>query len=296
MNVAVCIPTFRRPARLRALLDSLASANLGGAHVIVLDNDAAGTAERVVREHALPRLSYAIEPEPGISAARNRLIAHAREVGCAWVAFVDDDEIVSAHWLDRLLETAVCFNADAVLGPIVPRYADGVPPWVVAGRFFERPRQPTGTRVRAVGLGNALLRLSALGAAPFDARFGLTGGEDAHFFEILRRRRGTAVWCDEAVVYETVSPERATAGWVLRRAFRGGTTYSASLVALGAPPRRRALRAATCVARFAQGAALVPLAVPLGRGAAVQALARCSVALGGLTGLAGYRYEEYGRA
>ena len=48
----------------------------------------------------------------------------------------------------------------------------------------------------------------------FDPRFGLTGGEDTMFTHDLVGRGGTIVWCDEAVVRESVPADRATRSWV----------------------------------------------------------------------------------
>ena len=298
--VAVCIPTYRRPEQLAALLASLVEHARDEAHVIVVDNDPAGSAERIVRPYMdfLPGLIFEVETEPGISAARNRLVSLARSLDVEYVAFLDDDQIATPNWLSNLVATAKAHCADAVAGPIVPVYPDVVPRWIVTGGFFERPRYTTGTRIRATGVGNVMLKLDALAEleGPFERRFGLTGGEDAHALEQLRRRGIDVIWCDEAVVHEAVAPARAKVSWLLRRALRSGATYSASLTLLDPRPSQRSARALRCGARLFQGIAMLPLSLPRGRAAAFGALVCCSTALGGLAGLAGFRYEEYGRA
>ncbi|HEX6911670.1 MAG TPA: glycosyltransferase, partial [Longimicrobium sp.] len=148
-RVAVCVPTHRRPESLRRLLLALDAQALPApapeVEVLVVDNDAAGSA-RAVAEACAPLLRwplrYAVEPERGISAARNRLAALAG--GAEWLAWVDDDEEPEPGWLAALLRAAAAHGADAVAGPVLPRFAAPPPPWVLRGRFFHVPRPATG--------------------------------------------------------------------------------------------------------------------------------------------------------
>jgi hypothetical protein len=167
---------------LRRLLESLGGLRFGpGAEprvmVVVVDNDAERSAEPVVeavRGAVRWPLAYLVEPERNISLARNRGTRAALEAGADWVAFVDDDEVAHPTWLAELLAAQREFGADAVSGPAVPTYPDGVPGWVVKGRFFEQPRPATGAPVEYPNMFNVLVSARLLrdpGGAPFDAAF-----------------------------------------------------------------------------------------------------------------------------
>ena len=60
---------------------------------------------------------------------------------------------------------------------------------------------------------------------PFDARYGLTGGEDVYLFAQLYRAGAKFVSAREALVREYVPPERTTLAWMLKRTLRSGNSY-----------------------------------------------------------------------
>lgn len=235
--ISVCICTYRRPWLLERLLTALAAQeDLPGAfEVIVVDNDDEGSANGILAaaRHRHPGLALrtAREPRKNIAHARNRSVALAEG---AWIAFVDDDEEPGPTWLAALYRTARAFAADGVSAPVVPRVPDGAAGWIVRGRFFERPRHPTGAQVPIGELrtGNLLIRRELLvnptlgPDGPFDPAFGLSGGEDNHLLGRLASAGACFVWCDDAPVHEVVPEERATLRYLLRNAYRGGHTYA----------------------------------------------------------------------
>src|SRR5690625_1648309 len=73
-NVVVAVITFQRPDSLRALLDSLDTVKTDANwRILVVDNDPSGSARAIVSDVA-PHADYAVEPRPGIAAARNRCL------------------------------------------------------------------------------------------------------------------------------------------------------------------------------------------------------------------------------
>lgn len=289
--VAVCIPTFRRPDSLARLLESLTRLRTGDARlaVVVVDNDAEGSAKDTVAEYrrSLPDLVYSVEPERGISAARNRLLRLAVGLDPDYVAFVDDDEWVEETWLVNLLTTARRYDADAVVGPVLPSYEPGMPAWIREGRFFERARRTTGAPVLRGATGNTLIarRLLCDEGDHFPRCFPEGVGEDTYFFERARRAGARIVWCDEACVHELVPAARASSRWLIRRAYIGGTTFSRGLVLLGLSRRGGAVRTVVCLGRVVQGILLAALSVLRGRAAVVRALQRSATGAGGVVGL-----------
>ncbi len=301
MRVAICVMTYRRPRWLTACLNSLAAQVLDRPvelTIVVVDNDRdAGSRDVVegIRPQCPWPIVYEVEPEQGISFARNRAAAAALRLQADFIAFIDDDEEAEPGWLAELLRVQERFRADVVSGPVVPRYEEGVPDWAVRGRFFERPRHPTGASLDATRSGNCLFvtRLVANDPMPFDPKFALSGGSDTHFFRQVHREGASIVWADDAIVHERVPASRATAGWVLQRAYRGGACFAVS-ERLGQEssswiPRRLL----TGVGRGALGLLLVLPSVVLGKAGIMRALQMTFIGAGLISGIFGFLYREY---
>ena len=232
-NVAVVIPTLRRPGSLARALRSV-FAQTGAldrvAAVVVADNDPQGSAADLVAqlraETALP-LIYAPAPTPGVATARNIGLTHT---DAALVAFLDDDEAASPRWLSSLLNAQESTGADVVFGPIRGRVPPGTG-WTTdyLERFFGRTG-PAKTGLTDVihGCGNSLMvRATALpGTAPFDTAMNETGGEDDTLFTALQLRGGRFGWAADAWVDEFAPADRATLRYALTRAFAYGQSPS----------------------------------------------------------------------
>ncbi|HZR34925.1 MAG TPA: glycosyltransferase family 2 protein [Nevskia sp.] len=298
-RLSVCIATYRRTPRLAALLDDLAQQELPADEVIVVDNDPLGSAGAVVGAacRAAPphRLVYAVQPHKNIAITRNRTVELA---GGRWLAFVDDDERAPPDWLRRLVEAAERSGADGVLGPVLPEVPPGAPAWIRRGRFYDWPRQPSGTLVprNRLRFGNVLLRRELLGAAPFDPAYGLTGGEDGDLLARLAAAGASIVWCDEAAVREPIEESRLSLRWLLRRALRGGQDFARHSLN-GRYGRANLLRRLRLVlrasAQLLAAALLALLSLPLGRHHAAHWLTRASANFGKLSVLWGWHYREY---
>ncbi|WP_299176163.1 glycosyltransferase family 2 protein [uncultured Brevundimonas sp.] len=232
-DVAVVIPTLRRPVMLERALRSV-FAQVGSldriAAVVVADNDPDGSAAALIeqlRAEAPVSLIYAPAPVPGVATARNIGLA---ATDASLIAFLDDDEAASPGWLAALLQAQVQTGADVVFGPIRGRVPDGTG-WTTAylERFFGRdgPAE-TGLTDQIHGCGNSLMvRATALpGPAPFDTAMNETGGEDDRLFTALRARGGRFGWAAQAWVDEFAPPHRATLGYALLRAFAYGQSPS----------------------------------------------------------------------
>ncbi|HEY7071378.1 MAG TPA: glycosyltransferase, partial [Acidimicrobiales bacterium] len=303
-RLVVVILTYRRPDDLRAAVP-LVLAQLGGApcdgSVVVVDNDPAGSALGLAAGMAGARVRFVHEPAPGIAAARNRGLDEAGDADL--VVFIDDDERPEPGWLQGLLGEWLRTRPAAVVGPVVSVYEREPEPWIAAGRFFTgRRRLPTGTEVDVAATNNLLLDLRQVRAAGvrFDLRFGVTGGSDTLFTRRLHRRGGRMVWCDEAVVLDVVPAARLTRGFIARRAFRYGNSWSRVALALEPGPGARAVRrvvlSAQGLARIAAGSGRLGAGVVLGslrhQAMGTRTLLR---GLGMASGAWGYAYAEYAR-
>jgi glycosyltransferase involved in cell wall biosynthesis len=230
-RITVCICTFKRPEMLDHLLRKLETQRTDGLFefdAVVADNDAARSAEPVVRSFAAASsltVTYCVEPVPNIARARNTAVAHAQG---DFIAFIDDDEFPTVEWLPSLFRTRAAYRVDGVLGPVVPRFQSVPPAWVSKGRFFDRPRYPTGRPMAwfESRSGNVLFVREILQQLdpPFRPQFA-TAGEDMDFFRRAIERGRSFVWCDEAEVFEFVPPSRCTRRYLLRRAILRGSNF-----------------------------------------------------------------------
>lgn len=289
--VTLCISTFRRPDGLAALLVAVAGQRVPAGvelRVVVVDNDARGTARDVVA--AAPAglsATYDIEPRAGIPYARSRSVELA--AGADFLVFVDDDELPRPGWLAALLDAQRRHGADVVTGPVLPVFEQEPPAWVVRGGFFDRPRFRTGTPLTYARTSNVLVSAAALplDGPAFPDVAGPSGGSDTYFFRRARLAGASIVWADDACVVEHVPPGRVRVGYLMRRAYRYGNTQSVVLVALEDSPARRAKRAARVAVDTAAGCLLLVAALGGGRASAARGLTRMSYAAGLASGLTG---------
>jgi len=298
MRIAICIGTYKRPQLLQELLVGLARLTFSKEpapeiQIIVVDNDPLRSAEPVCTSFSLPwSVRYFLEERRGITHVRNRAVAEAGDVD--FIAFLDDDEVPTPPWLDRLLATQRHFWADVVAGPVIPRFAPAAPLWARNSRLFYRPSFPTGHVLRICSTNNVLLRRTVFLRVPtFDDRFNLSGGEDTHFFLRVRKAGHSMVWSREAIVSEFVPAERATFVWLLRRGYQCGNTWSFCELSLDERRSTRAFRFLKALAHVGQGLALSVPSLLLGRAGFARSLQTVFLGLGMLTGLAGHRFLAY---
>ncbi|ALJ19074.1 glycosyltransferase family 2 protein [Microbacterium sp. No. 7] len=292
--VAIGIATYRRPALLRQLLESLRDLERPvPVSVYVVDNDADGSAREVAAEFADLDVRYSVEPAPGIAEARNAFLRAVADE--THVAFVDDDERVAPDWLVRLWDAAHAYDAEVVAGPVVPVFPPNAPTWAIAGGFFERPRVATGQRMPLAATNNSLVRRTALQRLDspwFDPAFSRTGGSDSDLFHRMVAAGATIVWCDEAVVEEDVPLERMTWEWVKRRAERTGNVRARLLLNDG----KRLRVGVEGVARLAVGGLRITTRTLRRRPVDAHALNTWMRGLGLLRAMRGDLIQEYQRS
>ncbi|WP_053240037.1 glycosyltransferase family 2 protein [Pleomorphomonas koreensis] len=288
--ISVLIASMGRPFLL-STIDSVAAARVPAGEsveVIVADDSVDGAAARLLdgRDVGLP-LRVLPAGAGNVSIARNACLDAAAG---DWLIFVDDDETVEPGWLEGHLSAARDFAADAVFGPVFPRYPAGTPAWFVAADpLFQDWRWDEDGRPHPHGrTGNTLIRRSALGGLRFDPAFGRTGGEDHDFFlRFAAAGRRMVVTC-RARAHEDIPAARATPAYALARAVRSGEIYARTrLVGRG---REAALAFSVDAAiKLAAGAVLWLALRPFDRPRAFGYGRRAAVNLGKLRGVVGSR-------
>jgi glycosyltransferase involved in cell wall biosynthesis len=228
-HITICICTYQRPVLLRQLFDGLVDQRTHGLFTysaVVADNDPAQSAALTIGEFkkaASLEVVYCAEPRRNIALVRNKSLENARG---DFVAFIDDDEFPVKDWLLHLFNTCEEEKADGILGPVMPHFPKETPQWIKRGGFYDRPTHPTGFVMgwQECRTGNVLLRRSLFEGRSevFDPAYN-NAGEDMDFFRRMIGAGHIFKWCDEAVAYEVVPPQRWKRSFLLKRAlFRGG--------------------------------------------------------------------------
>ncbi len=154
-SVSVVICTRNRASELRNCLDSLRPV-AASAEIIVVDNAPPNDATRtLVNEY--PGVRYEMEPRAGLCFARQRGI---RRASSEVVAFVDDDAVVDAGWLESLRASFRNSATAAVTGKVLPVELETEAQEIFEfryggfGRGFEE-RDISATRLHPLGAGGA---------------------------------------------------------------------------------------------------------------------------------------------
>jgi len=306
-TVTICICTFRNPSGLQSLLqgldqqvlDTVKDADLT---VAVVDNDADGSAGDILdgyAAHGRFKLRREIQSARGLSSARNSALNLAFASQSDLFAFLDDDEVPGAHWVQSLMQCFSDASTTVAVGPVEPRFEAPPPRWMLTGDFFHKRCADTG-ELHEGYTSNVMMRTRAIKASEvlFDVRLNSIGGEDVVFFRELRAR-GIQVKCAPlAVVYEFIPRGRASLNWMMRRWLRSGAT--STLLAEGANVglRVRLANASRGLGRIVAGSMLVLFkGVTRGRrdfGAVAQSISTVCRGAGMFLAAFGISYREYG--
>ena len=232
VEIIVCIPCFRRPQHLRQTLESLANQRTGRHFAVVMvENDAMKSesvpvAAQFLASGKFPGLCV-VEPRQGNCRAINAAFETARTTFPKATSFlmIDDDEIASVDWLERMLDAAETTGADIVGGPVLPSFDDELKRGLRRHPAFAPAYHSSGPVPVIYGCGNCLIKRSVferVSAPAFDLRFNFLGGGDTDFFYRCLRLGLQFHWVAEATISETVPPSRTNLRWLITRGLRIG--------------------------------------------------------------------------
>jgi GT2 family glycosyltransferase len=297
-RAVVVVPTFRRPAMLRATLKSLAAQQVDFPFaVVVVENDAEGLAgqDAAFDEFARERLTGVtiVARQQGNVEAINAGFAAAlsRFAQTRYFLMIDDDEIASPEWLARMVRAADESGAGIVGGPVTPIFEDAVDEGMRLHPVFWPIDAPSGPLPMIYGSGNCLIQRSVfeqLGLPAFDVAFNFLGGGDTDFFTRARRAGVAFHWQADALVTETVPADRTQRAWVFRRGLRIG--------AINRRIDRKARGAALVLVKDAAILALSPLRFArdlLRSRSLLRALHPVTIALGRVLSIGGIETSQY---
>jgi GT2 family glycosyltransferase len=232
IEIVVCIPSFRRPQHLRLTLRSLASQRTGRRFaVVVVENDAlrresVPAAIEFFRTGNIPGLCV-VEPRQGNCHAINAAFetALATFPAATKLLMIDDDEIASPQWLERMAGAAEASGADLVGGPVLPDFDDDLKRGLRRHPAFRPAYEESGPVPIIYGCGNCLITravFQTLADPAFDLKFNFLGGGDTDFFVRCRQAGMRFHWAADAVITETVPHSRSNPRWLVVRGLRIG--------------------------------------------------------------------------
>lgn len=238
MKICIAIASIGRPDLLKTIQSfEILECPQGASLVVVVGDDSKDqSAIRLLADYDTEAFALQV-----INVASQN-IAHCRNAcldACDgdWIAFIDDDEQADTRWLMELYAAAQREAADAIFGQIISSYYPQTPDWIKmadpVGRMRQRPTGPVNTG----SSGNAMVRMSAVRqyGLRFDPRFGRTGGEDTDFFLKLNAAGGKLFFINDAIVRETVLPEKSTQTFFIQRALRSGQSFASMTLRQKAP-------------------------------------------------------------
>lgn len=223
--IAICVATYKRPELLSNCLNSIGQISIPNDYaviIIVVDNDSEKSGETNFHETTKNidiESHYYVEPDRGICSARNCLLEKALIHKAAYIAFVDDDELTHRQWLINMINGLESYSCDIVAGPVLP-----IKETVAPESFSKDLKHPTGSTPRNIPAGNVLFskRLINEQKLRFDRYFDFIGCEDFDFFDRAIKNNMKSVWIDDAIIFETIMPERNTRRYMMYRHFTGG--------------------------------------------------------------------------
>jgi succinoglycan biosynthesis protein ExoM len=253
----------------------------------VVDNDCNASAQDAVLQYIDHNISvkYSVEPRQNIALARNKVTETASG---KYFAFIDDDELPENDWLLLLFHAIRRYKVAGVLGPVKPNFLETAPAWLKRSGICNRASYVTGTMFTSGELrtGNALLisELFNKGEIAFSENKGRTGGEDDDFFQRMMKKGNVFVWCEEAAVYETISPIRHKLGYYLKRALLIGGQSGREM---RKNVRRYGIRLTRCIVIFIISSIILPFTILMGFHKFVKWLIRVCYNLSQIMGFCG---------
>ena len=202
IKLSIIICTWNRANFLPKCFHALETQtmDLNSFEVIVVDNNSTDNTSDVVKEYAEKsplHISYVMEKEQGISAARNTGMKYAKS---DYLLFLDDDAIVYSDALQYIYTAFEETGADAVGGQLYCKEdnANAQKAFIVGYKNYGETRQIVkGASVAGAFMG--IKKSFALKIGGFSTELGYKGNkkvtwEDEDFFYRLHLKGGVFVW------------------------------------------------------------------------------------------------------
>lgn len=242
MDLTVCICTHDRPRYVRDCLDGLRQQTILRDRFAVLVVDSAsspGSAADLVALAARYDARLIRLEQPGLSLARN---AGAWAARSKFIAYIDDDAIPSADWVEAILASVAAPGRPPALigGRILPRWEAPLPNWWPASLRgvlsiiehegygeYRTPSVPKG--LEPYGANMVLHVLSLLAAGGFATAAGRRGDsllsdEEVQLAWTLQDAGYSVRYDSRIVVHHQIQARRLDPEWLLTRLYWQGAS------------------------------------------------------------------------
>jgi glycosyltransferase involved in cell wall biosynthesis len=243
MDITVCICTHDRPGYVRDCLDGLRRQTVGldRFDIVVVDSASSGDVPRQLADMlaALPNARLLRVERPGVSFARN---AGAGAAHGAYIAYLDDDAVPAADWVERIIHVVKEDDRPPALigGRILPRWEAPLPGWWPArlrGVLSIIEHEGRG-EYRTVALppdlepygANMIVHRPTLlamgGFGPHSGRVGtaLLSDEEVQLAWRIQAAGLSARYDSRIVVHHQIQAARLNPGWLLSRLYWQGVS------------------------------------------------------------------------
>lgn len=204
--------------------------------VLIVDNEPSDKVKRLCLNlsNTFPvPLHYLVEPNRGISQARNTAIEQALHSGADSIVFMDDDDLPGRDWLNQLLAEHQRSRADIVFGTW--SLSEDLPQWVRKSGIFDskkisqRRLLDESSLPKLASTCNVLISchfayMMKVKGMLFDPELGLSGGEDKDFF-LRAHAQGATFSCAKAsFIIRGHQPGRYQRVGIFKRGFKNGSS------------------------------------------------------------------------
>ncbi len=264
-SYSVVITTYRRPRAVVAAVQSVLDQELAPQfELIVVDNDPDGSALKglraIARDTKTP-VRIVHERRIGLASARNAGVAAAQG---SYIAFLDDNQVVSSRWLHHLARVQSETGADLVFGAIHARLSEASRRH---NRFYETfftrdPDHHEGPIDSIYDCRCALVRAALLpDRSPFEL-----DGHDARdavepFLANQKSQGCTIAWAASAWVWQMPGADQLSMRYSLRSAYN--LSRETTMRALAGGSRGVARGLAAFSAGLTQAVAFAPVALAM---------------------------------
>ena len=232
VEVAISLPTFRRPEHLLKTLQSIETQNTMRNFVcIVMENDPeSGAGARVAADFFKKSKLRGIVVNAnrrGNCSAYNAGWFTALESfeNLRWIMVIDDDEVANPDWVEKMTAAAEKLDVDMVGGPQHPLFEGNADPKWSRHPVFQPAHQTSGKVPIIYSTGNVLISVNVLrhmGYPYLEEKFNFLGGGDSDFYSRCQREGYTFGWEKDAPVIETIPERRTEISWLNARGLRNG--------------------------------------------------------------------------
>ena len=224
LTAIIC--TYNRAKYIGPLLESIAANDLSTQEyeiVLVANNCTDNTreiCESFAKAHKDINFRYCVEPEQGLSAARNKGIKEAQG---DLIVYIDDDALVDEWYLRTIVDFMSAHKEiDAIGGPIIPLYEDTVEPkWMtrytkelLCGYLYFGEEERPFPGERYPGGGNAAYRaevfekVGLVNTALGRKGNGLLGSEEKDIFDKMKTQGMRFMYLPKMILHHIIPQKK----------------------------------------------------------------------------------------